>query len=238
MSWHFSLALEAEFSRASCSGGGPSAQLNSIPIAPDDSCSAKMKGTFHRSPFGTMFAPSTDAHGLAVLTWWLEAFPAPTSALPARRRGLTAKPADSGWKWQGSFAKYDRVSSSWRTRQHSLIEGSAEYSETWPEWGSMRGGECLDLTTLAPTTAANGPGSWPTPCHGSSHWGGTFQEVGGSGNKLRKSPIGKLYVNPDFWESLMGWPIGWTGTAPLAMGRIQEWRLAHGDSYQKDKHER
>jgi hypothetical protein len=92
----------------------------------------------------------------------------------------------------------------------------------------MLDGECSDLTTSAPITNENGPGSWPTPCHGSSHWGGTFQEVGGSGNKLRGTPIGKLYVNPDFWESLMGWPIGWTGTAPLETAKTREWLQQHG----------
>ncbi|WP_260620555.1 DNA cytosine methyltransferase [Pseudomonas protegens] len=77
-------------------------------------------------------------------------------------------------------------------------------------------------------------GSWPTPCHGSSRWGGTFQEVGGSQNKLRGTPTGKLYVNPDFWESLMGWPIGWTGTAPLETAKIQEWQQLHFLSFQSE----
>lgn len=228
MSWHFSQALEAEFSRANCSAGEPCAPWNSIPTALDDSCSAKLKDTFHRSPFGTMFVPSTDGHGRALLTWWLEASPAQTSARPARRRALRVKRAASGWKWQGSFARFDPDSCSWKTRQHSLIEASDKFLATWPRWGLMLGGECLDQTTLAPTTGVNGSGSWPTPCHGSSHWGGTFQEVGGSKNKLRDSPIGKLYVNPDFWEGLMGWPIGWTGTAPLATAKTQEWLRKHG----------
>lgn len=80
----------------------------------------------------------------------------------------------------------------------------------------------------APITTATGHGFWPTPCHGSPKWGGTFQEVGGSLNKLRGTPIGKLYVNPAFWESLMGWPIGWTGTAPLETAKTHEWQQQHG----------
>lgn len=39
---------------------------------------------------------------------------------------------------------------------------------------------------------------------------------------------GKLYVNPDFWESLLEWPIGWTGAAPLETGSILEWQQQHG----------
>ena len=61
MSWHFSQALEAAFSAASSSAGEPFAPWKSMPSAPDDSCSAKMKATCHRSPFGMMFVPSTDA---------------------------------------------------------------------------------------------------------------------------------------------------------------------------------
>lgn len=228
MSWHFSQALEAAFSRASCSAGESSAPWRSIPFAPDDSCSDKMRGTFHRSPFGTMFVPLTDAHGAALLTWFLAGSLAQTSAQQERRPELMAMLPASGWKWPASFAKYDPAESKWKTRQHSFIEGSATFSETWPRWGSMHDGECLDLTTSAPSTSASGPGLWPTPCHGSSRWGGTFQEVGGSQNKLRGTPTGKLYVNPDFWESLMGWPIGWTGIAPLETGKTLAWQQQHG----------
>ncbi len=228
MSWHFSRALEEEFLLASSSDGEQSAPWKSIPIAPDDLCSDKMKGIFHRSPFGTMFAPSTDAHGVALLMWFLEASPAQTSVPPVKKSASVARHLGSGWKWQGSFAKFDLVTFSWRTRQHCFIEGSTVFSETWPRWGLMLRGECLDRTTSAPITSASGPGSWPTPCHGSSRWGGTFREVGGSKNKLRETPTGKLYVNPDFWESLMGWPIGWTGIAPLATDKIREWQQQHG----------
>lgn len=232
MSWHFSQALEAAFSRENCLAGAPSAPWNSTPTAPSDSCSAKMKDTCHRSPFGTMFVPSTDAHGVALLTWYLAAFPASTSREQVRRSESTAKPAAFGWKWPESFAKYDRDTHTWKTRQSCLIEGLAEFSRTWPTWGSMHDGVCSDLTILAPITSAKGRGSWPTPCHGSSHWGGTFQEVGGSKNKLRGTHIGKLYVNPDFWESLMGWPIGWTGIAPLETAKTLEWQRQHSACFQ------
>jgi len=227
MSWHFSLVLVEEYSLASFWGGEPCAQWKSTPTAQDDLCSAKMRGTFHRSPFGMMYVPSTDTHGKGLLMWYRGDFPAPTSALPERKLESTETKAGSGWKWRESFVKYDLDTRSWRTRQCSLIGDSNVFSETWPRWGSMHDGECLDLATLAPSTAVIAPGSWPTPCHGSSRWGGTFQEVGGSKNKLRGTPIGKLYVNPDFWESLMGWPIGWTGIAPLATGKILEWQQQH-----------
>lgn len=228
MSWHFSQALEAEYLLESCSDGKPLSLWSSIPIAPDDSCSGKMKATFHRSPYGTMFVPLTDARGVALLMWYRAGFLAPISVPQVKKRVSKAKQADSGWKWPGSFAKYDRAAFMWKTRQPSLIEGLPESLPTWPRWGLMSDGECLDQTHLAPVINAKGSGLWPTPCHGSNKWGGTFQEVGGSKNKLRNTPTGKLYVNPDFWENLMAWPIGWTGIAPLETARMQLWLRQHG----------
>ena len=94
MSWHFSLALVAGFSAAHCSAGEPSAPWKSMPTAPDDSCSDKMKGTFHHSPFGTMFVPSTDARGAAALASYRRAFLAKTLALPALATDSTALTID------------------------------------------------------------------------------------------------------------------------------------------------
>lgn len=235
MSWHFSQALVEEYLPASCLGGELSAQSSSIPFAQDDSCSAKMKGIFHHSPFGMMFAPSTGAPGAELLTSFLADSHAPTFPRLDKRRGSKAKQAVCGLKWQESLAKYDHDSRSWKTRQLSLIEDSVGSLETWPTWGFLQDGECWDQTTLAPNTPGPVAGSWPTPCHGSSRWGGTFQEVGGSQNKLRNTLIGKMYVNPDFWESLMGWPIGWTGTAPLETAKIQEWQQQHSPYCQADQ---
>jgi hypothetical protein len=227
MSWHFSQALEAEYLQGSSLDGDQSAQWKSMPTAPDDSCSDKMKGTFHRSPFGTMYVPSTDTHGAALLTWFLAASPAPVFPLPEKRPALKQVKASFGWSKPGSFAKYDHATHTWKTRQCSLIEDLGAFSETWPRWGFMQDGECSALETFPPITNVKGSGLWPTPCHGSSRWGGTFQEVGGSQNKLRNTAIGKLYVNPDFWESLMEWPTGWTGTAPLGTDSILEWQQQH-----------
>ncbi len=80
MSWHFSLALEAAFSGERCSGGEPSAPWSETPTAPDDSCSDKMRDTWHRSPFGMMFVPSMEPRGAELLTLFLAGFHAKTLA--------------------------------------------------------------------------------------------------------------------------------------------------------------
>lgn len=233
MSWHFSRALVAAYLQEKSSDGAQFAPLKSTPFAPDDSCSDRMRGICHRSPFVTMYVPSTDAHGKVLLTWYREVSPVPIYRRPVRKRALTASSVDSGWKWPESLAKYDPVSRGWKTRQPSLAEAWGESLVTWPTWGLMRAGECSALDISFPLMSANEHGSWPTPCHGSPRWGGTFQEVGGSQNKLRNTPTGRLYVNPDFWESLMGFPIGWTGIAPLATARIHAWRQQLSKSSQE-----
>jgi hypothetical protein len=68
MSWHFSQAVEAAYLVENSLDGVPCALWNLAPTAQDDSCSDKMKDTFHRSPFGMMFVPSTDARGAELLT--------------------------------------------------------------------------------------------------------------------------------------------------------------------------
>jgi hypothetical protein len=49
------------------------------------------------------------------------------------------------------------------------------------------------------------------------------------GELLRRGekPGGRL--NPTWVAWLMGWPIGWTDSKPLATDRFQQWRLSHGE---------
>jgi hypothetical protein len=35
-------------------------------------------------------------------------------------------------------------------------------------------------------------------------------------------------LNPDWVEWLMGWPIGWTASAPLATDKFRQWCASHG----------
>jgi hypothetical protein len=97
--------------------------------------------------FGMTFKPLTDDLGAGLLTWYLGAFRAKTSPAQEEVQASPDSAADSGQKWLGSFARYDLVTSSWKTHQYSLAGDLTEYSETWPRWGLMRNGECLELPT-------------------------------------------------------------------------------------------
>ena len=89
--------------------------------------------------------------------------PAKTSAQPGKAPESPESEADSGERWQGSFAKFAPATSSWKTHQRSLLGGWELYSETWPRWGSMRDGACWERTMSAHLTSGTGSGSWQTP---------------------------------------------------------------------------
>lgn len=234
MSWHFSQALEAAYSEANCSDGERFVPWKSMPIAADDSCSAKMKDTCHRSPFGMMFVPSTDGPGGELLTWFRGGSPARISAPPEPVRGLMENGLDSGWKWPGSWAKYDPATCLWKTRQCSLLGDSDEFSGIWPRWGTMRSGECWERQTWERRTARETEfGLWPTPRATDGDKGtrtaeGAARELARGKNVDLGVFIGGGPVNPQLSEWLMGWPIGWTGCEPLETDKSPSVQPRHG----------
>lgn len=233
MSWLFSQALVEAFSAATSSGGEPSAQLNVMPTQHPFWWRDKTMDSSRFSQFGPTSAVLTDDRGAALLTWFRAAFPARTSASPAEGTASTASAQDFGWRWPASFAKWDRAASLWRTRQCSLVEDSTVYLGTWPQWGSMRDGECWELATLAPPTNASASGSWPTPTAMKATGGAALCKWGGSRarQKLREMVTSAELngpLNPEFPSWLMGWPIGWTSLAPLETARFREWQQQHG----------
>jgi hypothetical protein len=124
------------------------------------------------------FATLTDDRGEDVLTWFLEGFPAKTLVAPERALESTENDLECGWKWPESFAKWHPATSSWKTRQCSLLEGLDEFSETWPKWGSMQDGECLELATLERPTSESESGLWGTPRVGMARGGNFYYDRG------------------------------------------------------------
>ena len=173
MSWHYSQALVAAYSAENSSAGAPSAPSNGSPIpllycAPD-----RMKAFSRLSRFGMTCEPLTENLGAALLTWFRAGFPVRTYPQPEKAQESTEREAACGTTWRESFARWDRGSCSWKTPQCSLLAGLDEFSETWPQWGMMRNGECWELPTpslitdlRAQTTSEIESGSlerFPTP---------------------------------------------------------------------------
>lgn len=234
MSWHFLQEQEAASWEGTSLDGAPAALLKLMPTP--EECSLLANGTECSRPFrsGTTCAPSTGASGRTRLTLCPAGSPAKTLALPEAEKDSTANAPAFGWKWHGSLAKYDLATHTWRTRQPSLLGDLDEFSETWPQWGSMLDGELLEQTTPMLHTRERDSGFWPTltasigkKC-GGRHRGkadtlaSRIAEVEG----LSTSSTGR--VNPEWGEWLMGVPIGWTDCGVLAMDRFREWQRLHG----------
>lgn len=163
MSWHFSQALVEAYSEANSSGGELSVPSRST-TTPGVSCSLdKTTEASICSRSGTTCEPSTESHGV---DWWmssLAASRAKTSPALAAERASKANGLAFGAKWHGSLARWDRDTLLWRTPQTSLLADLDVFSETWPRWGMMRGGECSALSMPAHLTNVNESGLWQTP---------------------------------------------------------------------------
>jgi hypothetical protein len=163
MSWLFSRALVEEYLEANSLDGEPFAPLNGNPT-PQAYCAPDKMTKFSRlSRFGMMYKPLTESHGEELLTWYLEDFPAKTFPQPEKGQELLVKDQECGNTWQGLLAKYNPVTSSWKTAQCSLFEDLEQSLETFPKWGLMRNGELYPRQTWEPTINEKEFGLWLTP---------------------------------------------------------------------------
>ena len=166
MSWLFSQALVEEYLGDTSLDGEPSVQSNGNPTQQAYCAPDKMTDFSRLSRFGMTYKPLTESRGEELLTLYLGAFPAKTSAQPVREQGLTENGQECGEKWPASFTKYDPDSCLWKTHQCSLLGDLELYSETWPQWGLMRNGECWEQQMSAHLTNETEfglSGKWPIP---------------------------------------------------------------------------
>jgi len=227
MSWLYSQALVEEYLEGNSWDGEQSAPLNGSHTqlayyAPD-----KMTDFSRLSQFGMMYKPLTENLGRELLTLYLAAFHAKTLAPQEKAQGLTENEAECGEKWHASFTKYDPDLHSWKTHQCSLLGDLDEFSETWPQWGLMRDGECWEQRTLEQNIRGTESGLWPTPKAASG--GGNS----GGANSRRTAIQNGLYIpssiNPNLYEWLMGWPLGWTDLKPLATDKSPSVQQQRGE---------
>jgi hypothetical protein len=207
MSWLYSLALVAEFSRAACLGGEPCAPLNSTPTPQAFYWPDKTTAALRLSRYGMTCAPLTADHGAAVLTWLQAGFRAKTFPWQEKAMDSTGNAPDSG----------ANSTHSWKTAQRSLFADSTESSPTFPRWGMAVRGVLWPLPTLVRHTAVTAFSSWPTPTVQDSKNNGAPSQLQRNALSLNALVGGPL--NPPWVEWLQGWPIGWTAYAPLEMDK-------------------
>jgi len=236
MSWLFSQALVAEYSRANCLGGEPCAQLSVMPTPHKVWHNDKPMEASNLSRFGLTCAALTADRGAELLTWFLEDSRARTSAPQATGLGLTASDLGSGARWRELSVRYDRDTSSWRTHHSLWDEDLSACSLTLPKWGLMLDGVLWEQDTSALGTFGSAAGSW-LPTLGKNEYKGAGKDRFRGSEQYRGAKMSEglrtcandpIYLTPSFAEHVMGWPDTWTELAPLATGKYQSWLRAHG----------
>ena len=189
MSWLYSQALVEEYLGDISSDGEQSVQSSGNPTQQAYCAPDKMTAFSRLSRFGMTYKPLTENRGEELLTLFREVFHARTLVPQEKEQELTESDQECGEKWRGSFTKYDPDSSLWKTHQCSLLGDLEKFSETWPQWGLMRDGECWEQRTLEQTIRGTGFGlSLPTPV---------------SSNATSGAVIGK---NDKFYQTSTGMP--------------------------------
>ena len=204
MSWHFSREPEGEFSPGCYAGRLVSALLSSPNILAKFSSNDNGTESFLNSQSGTMSQPSESttknvgsisnsySQSGTVLSYLADSL-VKTYQQQEQALGLMGNGRDCGASTQGSLAKYDQQESKWKTRQRSLFEDLIEFSETWPRWGILQGGEFWGLSMSAHHTREKGSGSsplFPTPTSSSGDY------YGGKNGNLKLSGYVKKITWP------------------------------------------
>jgi len=161
MSWLFSQALVEEYLVDTCLDGEQSAPLSGSPTQQAYCAPDKMTVFSRLSRFGMTYKPLTDIAGEELLTSYLEDFHAKTLVQQEKEQELMENEVECGEKWRASFTKYNHDTHSWKTHQCSLLEDLESFSETWPQWGLMRDGECWEQRTLEQTIKGTESGFVP-----------------------------------------------------------------------------
>lgn len=155
----------------------------------------------------------------------LFAVDSPARIYPTPGKGLASTPnaADCGANITASFVNFDPITCLWKTSQLCLDGGFQEFSETWPQAGMMRSGQCFLRAPWVRHTCEKGCSLWLTPTvfdsdkrpNSAPNNTLSFMVRFKTDNRARiggeiPNPIDEMHLNPNFTEWLMGFPIGWT----------------------------
>ena len=159
-------ALAAGYLPTCCWDTGQSAPSKSMRIAGKPYRNGKKTECFPGFRFSMMLRNLTAGRGGESSTSCAADFRAKTSVAPATELELPERNHRSGSRCCGSFARFDRVTFSWRTPTDLFGEDSTLCSADWPRAGTMRNGECWLRPKLVPRISVIGAGfsgKIPTP---------------------------------------------------------------------------
>ena len=258
MSWHCSAEAEVDFSLQNYLVGLRSVRSSTKNTAEVPSSSDSETECSTSFPSGTMSQTLMERHGGGLWTSLPGASPAKTS--PPREAGSVLPEAvrDFGLKCAALLKRLNLVLSSPKTARICVPVDSAPLSDNLPRWGMTVDGVCWELGTSARLINGTGCGYLPTLKASAagpdlakmkrSSTGISLQTAlallpdPGQGPELL-AEAKKVYLEtgfyagrsrgqmtPEFGDWIMGFPIGWSASAPLEMLRFQSWLLLHGIS--------
>lgn len=232
----------------SCLDTNQSAPLRSNPIASKSYTLGSKTVCFRGFPSLRMLKLSTGDRGVESPMSSAVASHAKTSRPPAQAKESKVREADSGDKWCEWFARFDPASCSWKIRQTLLFADLEESLKTWPRWGLMRRGVCMERPTLMPRTSEKESGYWPTPTATDSiryKMKRPAHEKNLANNKSKGHGAGPAssslpaqlavqvgaFLHPTLGEWLMDFPMEWTALKPLATDRCHSAQPMLGRSF-------
>ena len=202
----------------------PCVSLRGTPMLPQSLERKWKKGGFIRLLSGLMLPPST---GDLLLKQWITSAQ-DFHASPGVSQDIKTEQMMKdgfGTTLKESFARLDPASSSWKTSQVSLWGDLTPFLGTWPKSGSMLNGVCskrLPLVQDIPASVSFSLDMFNTPVVSDGH-NSSFPKSQANWDSL----VGDLirngdarnggYLNPQWVEWLMGWPIGWTESEHVEM---------------------
>ena len=235
MSWHYLQEQEVVSSEDISWDGEQFVQSKSKTTLGEYCLPDSETESFQDSQYGMTLRRSTENPGEAELMWYQGDSPVRTYLPQEKEQEFVVSDLECGPRWPESLARYDPVTSSWRTAQCSLVEGLELYSEIFPQWGMMHDGEFWEQMPLDFHIIEPDCGWLPTPTANEDAAGtpnGNMQKMLGNCEEVRgktKEEWRAGTLNPDWVEWLMGWPIGWSDLKPLAMDKFQQWQHLHGN---------
>ena len=201
---------------------------------------ACFRGSCRSDQSGMMSRPCTDECCL-VLTSYMAASHAKTSASQDLEKAWRESEADYFSKSYALSMKLDRNSSSWKTSQQSLLEDFQRSPQKLPKEGMIVDGALYPLRKSEPLIKEKDGGCLPTPTvYGNYNKKGASKKSGdglatyvkmfptpdANNQGARKNQNGHQYtlqdavggqLNPMWVEWLMGYPAGWTELEAWAM---------------------
>lgn len=220
MSWLFSQALAEEYSAGTCLDGEQFAQLNVMPTPHKFWRNDKTMEFSQLSRFGLTCAVLTESHGKELLMSFLGGFPA--KHLVKHQEAVSQHPT-CGLRCGELSKKLSQDSFLQKTLPEKR---SLEQQTTLLEWVIKHGQLTCPRKTWVQIMCGKDFGYLHTPTTKANYAAESMQKW----PSARNFTIAFGVPTPQNQSWLMGFPLGWIGTEPLATGKFRSWLQLHSAS--------